>query len=107
MITVKIDVRKLDKTRFFEGKEDANGHRPLYADIVLLDRKEVGKYGDTHIVKQSKKKDENVELPIIGSATDRSQSQRTPTTGSSGGKPTHSPAGPADDGQDIPFAPVL
>jgi hypothetical protein len=31
----------------------------------------------------------------------------TPTTGSSGGKPTHSPAGPADDGQDIPFAPVL
>jgi len=71
LITLKLDVRKLDKSRFFEGKEDANGHRPLYADIVLVARKEVGKYGDTHIVKQSKKKDEQIDLPIIGSATER------------------------------------
>jgi hypothetical protein len=73
IITIKVDVRKLDKSRFFEGKEDANGHRPLYADLVLIERREVGKYGDTHLVKQSKKKDEEVELPIIGSATDRSK----------------------------------
>jgi len=107
MITVKIDVTKLDKTRFFKGKPDQNGHSPIYADIVLLDRKEVGKYGDTHIVKQSKKKDENIELPIIGSATDRSHNQRAPSiaTGSAGAKPTHSPAGPADNvDEDVPFA---
>jgi len=73
IITIKVDVRRLDKSRFFEGKEDANGHRPLYADLVLIERREVGKYGDTHLVKQSKKKDEDVELPIIGSATDRSK----------------------------------
>jgi hypothetical protein len=71
LITVKLDVRRLDKLRFFEGKPDQNGHRPLYADLVLVARKEVGKYGDTHIVKQSKKKDEQVDLPIIGSATER------------------------------------
>jgi hypothetical protein len=73
IITIKVDVRRLDKSRFFEGKEDQNGHRPLYADLVLIERREVGKYGDTHLVKQSKKKDEEVELPIIGSATDRSR----------------------------------
>ncbi len=79
MITLKIDVRKLDKTRFFEGKEDKTGHRPLYADLVLIDRKEIGQYGDTHIVKQSKKKDEEIELPILGSATDRSRSASKPS----------------------------
>jgi hypothetical protein len=74
IITVKIDVRKLDKARFFEGKADANGHKPLYADLVLIERREVGKYGDTHIVKQSVTKEERekkVELPIIGNATER------------------------------------
>jgi hypothetical protein len=78
LITVKIDVKKLDKTRFFQGKPDASGHAPLYCDLVLVARKETGKYGDTHIVKQSKKKDEQVELPIIGSATERGQSAPTP-----------------------------
>jgi len=101
MITLKIDVRKLDKTRFFEGKADANGHRPLYADIVLIDRKEVGKFGDTHIVKQSKKKDENIELPIIGSATDRSQGQRTPTNATAPTKPTPPPQDNPEE--DCPF----
>lgn len=71
IITLKVDVRKLDKARFFEGKADANGHKPLYADLVLIPRREVGKFGDTHLVKQSKKKDENVEMPIIGNATER------------------------------------
>ena len=86
LITVKIDVRKLDKARFFEGKPDAQGHKPLYADIVLIPRREAGRYGDTHLVKQSKKKDEQVELPIIGNATERGESPRpsqapaTPTT---------------------------
>lgn len=102
-ITVKIDVRKLDKARFFEGKADANGHRPLYADLVLIPRKEVGKFGDTHIVKQSLKKEEREagqDLPILGSATERGNS--TP-------KPAQAPAptAPAADtpaaDEDVPF----
>lgn len=83
LITAKIDVRKLDKARFFEGKPDAAGYRPLYADIVLVPRRETGQYGDTHLVKQSKKKDEQVEMPIIGNATERPRQGATPKPASS------------------------
>lgn len=70
MITVKIDATKVDKSRLFEGKPDRQtGKAPKYLDLVLIPRKEVGRFGETHIVKQSKRKDENVDLPIIGSAT--------------------------------------
>lgn len=75
VITIKVDVRKLDKARFFEGKEDKNGHKPLYADLVLMPKKETGQYGDTHFVVQSKKKDEDVQMPIIGNATERGSKQ--------------------------------
>lgn len=96
IITIKLDVRKLDKSRFFEGKADASGHKPLYADLVLIPRKEVGKYGDTHIVKQSKKKDEDVEMPIIGNATDRGSGQRAPQQSQQG-----APSENLDE--DVPF----
>lgn len=100
LITAKIDVRKLDKSRFFEGKPDANGQKPLYADIVLVALKQPGKYGDTHIVKQAKKKDEQVELPIIGNATERvfdrgSQSQGAP--------PPARRSAPQPQDEDVPF----
>ncbi len=71
VITIKVDVRKLQKERFFEGKPDRDGHKPLYADLVLMPKKEVGQYGDTHFVVQSKKKDEQIQMPIIGNATER------------------------------------
>ena len=71
LISIKLDCKLLDKARFFQGKANSNGHSPLYIDLVLIPRKEAGKYGETHLVKQSKKKDEQVELPIIGSATER------------------------------------
>ena len=91
MITLKIDVTKLDKARFFQGKPDKNGHAPLFCDLVLIERKEVGKFGDTHIVKQSVSKAEReakVEMPIIGSATDRGSRQRRQ-------EPSYSPDLPA------------
>lgn len=71
VITLKVDARKLDKARFFEGKPDKDGHRPLYVDLVLMPKKEVGQFGDTHFIVQSKKKDENIQMPIIGNATER------------------------------------
>lgn len=71
IITIKVDVRKLEKARFFEGKPDKDGHRPLYADLVLMPKKEVGQFGDTHFVVQSKKKEEQIQMPIIGNATER------------------------------------
>jgi hypothetical protein len=97
VISVKVDVRKLLKERFFEGKADKNGHRPLYADLVLLPRKEPGQYNDTHMVKQSKKKDEEIDLPIIGNATERgAAAPKTATV------PQMPPAGAPDSGE-IPF----
>src|SRR5574343_871014 len=87
VITVKVDVRLLEKARFFEGKEK-NGHKPLYADLVLMPKREVGQYGDTHFVVQSKKKDESVQMPIIGSATERGSSPaRQPAPSASAPKP--------------------
>ena len=71
LITLKVDVSKLDKSRFFRGKPDKNGHEPVWCDLVLIPRRELGKYGDTHLVKQSKKKDEEADLPIIGNGTER------------------------------------
>ena len=101
IIKLKIDVKKLDKSRFFQGKEDRNGHAPLYVDLVLIPRKEVGKYGDTHMVKQDKKKGETVELPIIGSATEKAalQSKQQPPP------PAQSSAGFGGNiDEDVPFA---
>ena len=74
ILTVKVDVALIDKARLFTGKVAKDGHTPKYLDLVLIPRKEVGQYGDTHIVKQSVTKEEReakVELPIIGNATER------------------------------------
>jgi hypothetical protein len=103
IVNVKIDVRKLDKARFFEGKPDKDGHRPLYADIVLFPKKEVGQFGDTHFCKQSKKKDEQVELPIIGNATERGATQ-APAAKPATRQPTRpAPQNLDEDGSDTPF----
>jgi hypothetical protein len=105
LISLKIDVKKLDKSRFFQGKPDKDGHAPLYADIILIPRKEVGKFGDTHIVKQSKKKDEQVELPIIGSATERGEQQSRPAQSTSRRtEPSEREmANQSDSTEDVPF----
>lgn len=60
-IVVKIDVSKLDKTKFFKGEKG------LYAEIVLIPTPE-GKYGD-YMVKQNQSKEERekkVNTPILG-----------------------------------------
>lgn len=97
VITVKVDVRKLEKARFFEGKPDKDGHRPLYADLVLMPKKEVGQFGDTHFVVQSKKKDENISMPIIGNATERGSSASAPA------KPAAAPPPQENLDEDVPF----
>ena len=77
IITVKVDVALIDKARLFTGKVAKDGHTPKYLDLVLIPRREVGQYGDTHLVKQSvskEERDKNVELPIIGNATERGAS---------------------------------
>ncbi|MFA5716007.1 MAG: hypothetical protein WC998_09715 [Candidatus Paceibacterota bacterium] len=62
MITLKIDVTKIDKSRLFVGKQGT------YLDLVLIESPN-DKYGNDYFVKQSISKedaDNGVKLPILG-----------------------------------------
>lgn len=106
-ITVKVDVTLIDKKRLFVGKQKADGHTPQYLDLIIMPLREPGRFGDTHIVKQSCSKEERerkVEMPIIGNGTERSFG------GGGGGRAApparHShqpPAPPKGPDEDVPF----
>lgn len=100
ILTVKVDVALIDKARLFVGKVAKDGHTPKYLDLVLIPRREAGQYGDTHLVKQSVTKEERekgVEMPIIGSATERGGAAPVQ-------KPSAAPAAPApSDDSDVSF----
>ena len=60
-VNISINLSKLDKSRFFQGK---NG---LYLDLTtFINLDEQDQYDKNGIVKQSTKKDESVDLPIAG-----------------------------------------
>ncbi len=52
--------------------------------------------------KRSKTKVVVENFQFLGGRDDAQKDE--PTTGSTGGKPTHSPAGPADNSEDVPFS---
>jgi len=97
-VNLRIDVSKLDKSRFYKGTKG------VYVDLTtFIDTENVGQYGDNGIISQSVTKEERqggVKLPILGNAkvfyTDG---------GNSGGQSRHEPQNnqqePPDD--DIPF----
>ena len=64
-ISVKLDVKKLDKARFFAAQSGA-----LYVDLTMfLDANNEGQYGDHGFITQSTTKEEreqNVQMPILG-----------------------------------------
>lgn len=66
-ISFKIDVKKLDKTRFFHANSGA-----IYADLTLfLDTKEADQYGQHGGIQQStsqEERDAGMQLPFVGNA---------------------------------------
>jgi len=64
-INVKVDVKKLDKARFFAAQSGAT-----YVDLTMfLDTENEGKFGDHGFVTQSTSKEEReqgVQMPIVG-----------------------------------------
>ncbi len=64
-ISIKLDVKKLDKARFFAAQSGA-----LYVDLTMfLDPNNEGQYGDHGFITQSTTKEErdaNVQMPILG-----------------------------------------
>ena len=87
MITVKINVSKIQKERLVKGEKG------VYLDLVMFEKKSApGEY----LVKQSTSKEERearVEMPIIGSAKTYGPKPRPATS------PADSPAShePSDD----------
>lgn len=93
-VNLKVDVTKLDKDRFYTGKKGT------YADLVVfIDTENTSQYGDHGVITQSKNKDEDIKLPILGNAKifwrdDNAAQQKEPEAQKTGGY---------DAGDQIPF----
>lgn len=62
-LSLKINVADIDKARLFKGEKGT------YLDLTtFIDLDEKDKYGNNGFITQSKKKDEDVKLPILGNA---------------------------------------
>jgi len=65
-VSLKIDVTKLDKSRFYIGKKGK------YIDLVsFIDTENTSEYGDNGVISQSVSQEERqngVKLPILGNA---------------------------------------
>jgi hypothetical protein len=96
MLTLKINVMKLQKERFFEGKNGAK-----YADLIVMELDEPDQYGNTFIVKQSLSKEERqqgVKMPIIGNGKSFDRQPRQ-----SSGRSYQKPTTPPPDDSEPPF----
>ena len=66
-ISIKIDVKKLDKARFFQGEKGT------YVDLTtFIDTENAGEYGDHGFITQSATKEEreaDIKMPIVGNST--------------------------------------
>ena len=65
----------LDKSRTFQGKNGA-----VYADLCVIERKEVGEYGDTHFIKEDTTKEEResgFEAAIVGNGKELEKRQQS------------------------------
>lgn len=86
-ITFSICREKIDRTRIYTDKSGNTWY-----DFVAWPQDDP-KYGKTHIVYQSKKKDEDVKLPICGNLT-------LPDAPKPASKPSTPPAQAGDDMHD-------
>jgi len=93
-ISLKLDVTKLNKERFFKGKSGT------YCDLTaFIDTEVLSKYGDNGTISQSSSKEEReggLQLPICGNVkvfyrADSDRQQSTPLPGG------------FDNQSDIPF----
>jgi hypothetical protein len=100
MITLSIDVTKLDKSRF-KAVTRKNGDKALFCDLILMPTPE-SEFGD-YMVKQSLSKEDRengVQLPILGNGKNVQVGNKNEAQG----KPAQKKGKSQDaDGDDIPF----
>ncbi len=102
-ITIKIDRKLVDCARVFVGKPRADGSIPEYYDFVLIPRKEVGRFGDTHMVVQActkPERDAGLKMPIIGDGKEKLPAN-APQSAPQKPAATHPPTDNLDE--DVPF----
>jgi hypothetical protein len=100
MITVSIDVTKLDKSRF-KAVTRKNGDKALFCDLILMPTPE-SEFGD-YMVKQSLSKEDRengVQLPILGNGKNVQAGNKNDVQGKPAQKKAKSQS---NDGDDIPF----
>ena len=94
-VNIKLDVTKLDKERFFQGKKGK------YVDLTaFIDTEQTGEYGDNGTVSQSTSKEERqngTRLPICGNVRVFYKDEQESHT------PPQSSGPPEIDADDIPF----
>lgn len=92
-INIKIDVKKIDKSRLFEGKKGT------YLDLTtFIDTEELDAYDNNGFISQATSKEEReagVKTPILGNC-------KVFYTDSQSAAPS-APATPEIDDEDIPF----
>lgn len=105
MIKISINVTKLDKARFVQGK---NG---TYCNLVLFENKQADQYGNDYSVKQdctAEERQGGVQMPYVGNgktiggkppARPQRQSSPPPQQKYQGSQKEY----PEDDGTDIPY----
>ena len=102
-LNFSIDVTKLDKTRFYQGKKGT------YANLTVFVDSEQGQYGDNGIISEQlskEERDQKLQLPIIGNVkifytkdADNFAQQKAQQTA-----PAHHETPPIEDfDDDIPF----
>lgn len=74
MITVRIDVTKIDKSHLFKGEKGT------YLDIVLIPV-QTPKYGNDYMVKQDCGKDNRDTAPILGNGKTLVKKEAEPPSG--------------------------
>lgn len=104
-ISLKIDIKKIDRSRLFIGRNGAE-----YLDAIVFLNDTTDQYGNHGMIVQSVSKEERaqgVKGPILGNAKKFGESSnsgpRTAAAEQRRGRPTPAPAPVADDDSDPPF----
>ena len=95
-VNIKIDVKLLDKARFYIGEKGTYANLITFIEIDSKDE-----YGNNGFVTQEKNKDEDVKMPILGNAkvfwTDQGQSQQPQQRPQTSNQPNPRQQHPEDD----------
>jgi hypothetical protein len=107
----KVDCLCIPVSEFYEGKPDKDGHIPLYCNLEITEKKQIGQYNDTHFAKQSLEKasynalsdEQKKNIPIIGNMELSKFGNNTPTQPNEPQAQAQAQAQEEPEGDGLPF----